>query len=127
MAKIRTKPYLTAVLLIGLCGVIYCLSDPMWPRDIHTLPTISLPELPAEARDTLRHIKQGGPFPYAKDGTIFHNREKRLPIRSRNYYREYTVKTPGVRGRGARRIVAGSMGEFYFTPDHYRSFRLVTE
>ena len=83
--------------------------------------------LPAEARQTLERIKAGGPHPHAQDGRTFHNREKRLPQRSRGYYREYTVKTPGARDRGARRIVAGRGGELYYTEDHYRSFRRIIE
>jgi ribonuclease T1 len=84
-------------------------------------------ELPAEARRTLALIKANGPFPYAQDGKTFGNREKLLPLRARGYYREYTVKTPGARDRGARRIVAGNAGEFFYTDDHYRSFRRIRE
>jgi ribonuclease T1 len=84
-------------------------------------------DLPREARETLALIKAGGPFPYAQDGRVFSNREKLLPIRSRGYYREYTVRTPGARDRGARRIVAGDGGEYYYTADHYRSFRRILE
>ena len=83
--------------------------------------------LPPEAKITLKLIKQGGPFPYPKDGTIFGNRERRLPERPRGYYKEYTVKTPGSRHRGARRIIAGASGEFYYTDDHYNTFRLIKE
>lgn len=84
-------------------------------------------ELPNEARATLALIKSGGPFPYSQDGRVFHNREQLLPRQKRGYYREYTVKTPGRRDRGARRIVAGSGGEYYYTADHYRSFRRILE
>lgn len=96
-----------------------------------TIAAVSVAELPPEARRTLALIKQGGPFPYAKDGTVFGNFERRLPAKPRGYYREYTVKTPGSRSRGARRIVAGgeppAAGEFYYTEDHYRSFRRILE
>ena len=88
---------------------------------------VTLAELPAEARHTLALIKAGGPYPYQRDGTVFGNREGLLPRRSRGYYREYTVRTPGARDRGARRIVAGKGGEFYYTADHYRSFRRIRE
>jgi len=88
---------------------------------------IALADLPAEARATLALIKAGGPFPHQQDGRTFGNREKLLPQRDRGYYREYTVRTPGARDRGARRIVAGSGGEFYFTADHYRSFQRIRE
>ena len=86
-----------------------------------------LTELPPEARATLALIKAGGPFPYQRDGTVFCNREGLLPRRERGYYREYTVKTPGAKDRGARRIVAGRGGEYYYTADHYRSFRRIIE
>ncbi len=95
-------------------------------RTLHA-DEIALDELPREAVKTLGLIKAGGPFPYRKDGTIFGNRERRLPLKPRGYYREYTVKTPGVRHRGARRIVAGTGGEFYYTADHYETFKRIRE
>lgn len=92
---------------------------------------IDIAEIPPEARETLALIKAGGPFPYDKDGTRFGNREKLLPQRPADYYSEYTVKTPGERTRGARRIVAGgdprTSGEYYYTDDHYKSFRRIRE
>lgn len=83
--------------------------------------------LPAEARTTLSLIRAGGPYPYARDGVVFGNREGQLPRRARGYYREYTVPTPGARDRGARRIVAGRAGERYYSDDHYRTFRRIIE
>ncbi|MDQ7990319.1 MAG: ribonuclease domain-containing protein [Candidatus Dactylopiibacterium sp.] len=91
------------------------------------LATIALAALPAEARETLQRIERGGPHPYRRDGVEFQNRERRLPLRQRGYYREYTVSTPGERTRGARRIVAGEAREYYYTPDHYRSFRRIVQ
>jgi ribonuclease T1 len=88
---------------------------------------VRVDELPSEAHATLALIKSGGPFPYAQDGRVFSNREKLLPLQSRGYYREFTVTTPGVRDRGARRIVAGSGGEYYYSSDHYRSFRRIRD
>jgi len=88
---------------------------------------IRVAELPREARQTLALIRKGGPYPYAKDGTIFGNREARLPRQKRGYYREYTVRTPGERTRGARRIVAGRAGDFWYTDDHYATFRRIRE
>jgi ribonuclease T1 len=88
---------------------------------------IPLDKLPPEAWHTVALIKAGGPFPYQRDGSVFHNRESLLPKRSRGYYREYTVNTPGAKDRGARRIVAGQGGEFYYTEDHYRTFRRIIE
>jgi ribonuclease T1 len=84
-------------------------------------------DLPPEARQTLALIAQGGPFPYRKDGSVFGNREGLLPPRERGHYREYTVRTPGARDRGARRIVAGRGGERYYTDDHYRSFKRIIQ
>ncbi|MFC9398432.1 ribonuclease domain-containing protein [Streptomyces sp. NPDC057027] len=89
------------------------------------LPTVRASQLPPEARETLALIARGGPFPYAKDGTVFSNFERVLPRRERGYYHEYTVKTPGERDRGARRIVTGRGGETYYTDDHYETFREV--
>jgi ribonuclease T1 len=90
------------------------------------LPSIAVSALPKEARETLALIKKGGPFPYSKDGTTFSNREGLLPKKARGFYREYTVKTPGAKNRGARRIVAG--GEvYYYTDDHYASFKRIQE
>jgi ribonuclease T1 len=83
--------------------------------------------LPPEARATIALIRSGGPFPYQKDGAVFGNREGNLPRRARGYYREYTVRTPGARDRGARRIVAGRGGELYYSDDHYRRFKRVIE
>ena len=86
---------------------------------------VRVAELPQEARHTLALIEKGGPFPYERDGIVFGNREGLLPKRARGYYHEYTVKTPGSRDRGARRIVAGGPGEFYYSDDHYRTFRRI--
>lgn len=94
-----------------------------------TQPNGELAWLPPEALTTLTLIERGGPFPYRKDGTTFHNRERLLPQKPRGYYREYTVPTPGERTRGARRIVTGGTPPeiYYYTADHYRSFRRIPE
>jgi ribonuclease T1 len=89
---------------------------------------VPLAALPQEARATLEQIKSGAKFAHPKDGSTFGNREKLLPPRKYGYYREYTVRTPGARDRGARRIVAGgSAGEYYYSDDHYNSFRRIRE
>lgn len=90
-----------------------------------SITTMQERELPPEALETLELIFKGGPFPYRQDGTVFQNRERRLPIQPQGYYREYTVRTPGENDRGARRIVMGREGEIYYTDDHYDSFRRV--
>ena len=92
------------------------------PEQPGSAGTVALATLPAQAQATHRLVLSGGPFPYAKDGTVFGNRERQLPAKARGYYREYTVVTPGSADRGARRIVAGADGEMYWTADHYDSF-----
>ena len=89
--------------------------------------TVNRSDLPRQARATLRLIEQGGPFPYRRDGAIFGNREQLLPLKPRGDYREYTVPTPGQNDRGARRIVAATSGERYYSEDHYHSFRRIRE
>ena len=96
------------------------------------MATVALATLPSQARETRRLISTGGPFPYEKDGTVFRNRERLLPAEARGFYREYTVKTPGLKHRGARRIVCGgrelaSPLNCYYTADHYASFQRIVE
>jgi len=118
-----------ALLIALLCtcgaGASLARSDAPAPQDV------ALVDLPQEARDTLALIRRGGPFRYRQDGSVFGNREKRLPARDSGYYREYTVPTPGAKDRGARRIVAGAgvgtSGEVYYSDDHYNSFRRIRE
>lgn len=92
-------------------------------------PIVLEADLPKEARATLALIAKGGPFPYSKDGVTFSNRERALAKQARGYYREYTVKTPGAKNRGAKRIVCGtpktSASECYYTDDHYATFRKI--
>ena len=89
------------------------------------LPLVAVSDLPPEAADTLALIDEGGPFPHDRDGATFENRERLLPLHETGYYREYTVETPGSDDRGARRIVVGSGGEYYYTADHYGSFERI--
>jgi ribonuclease T1 len=92
---------------------------------------VHVAELPRQGRETYELIRQGGPFPYGKDGSVFGNRERLLPSEKRGFYREYTVTTPGSRDRGARRIVCGGPKRAphacYYTADHYASFRMIVE
>ncbi len=94
--------------------------------------TIALSQLPPQGLEVMGLIRQGGPFPYEKDGTVFGNRERLLPAARRGHYREYTVPTPGLRHRGARRIVCGGAQvrqpeACYYTEDHYASFRRIVQ
>jgi ribonuclease T1 len=120
--------------LRGLCipALALCLGIGSDPPQAHAddrdkAGVIAVSKLPAEARDTLKLIRQGGPFPYTRDGIVFGNREGLLPRAPHGSYREYTVKTPGRRDRGARRIIGSARGEFYYTSDHYRTFRRILE
>ena len=108
--------------------------EPAWGRNqadaAAALEEVPLSALPAQAQSTERLIRAGGPFPYEKDGSVFRNRERLLPVRERGHYREYTVSTPGSRDRGARRIVCGGARPTqpeacYYTADHYASFRRI--
>lgn len=104
-------------------------------RTVPTLGTVRVGALPREGRETLALIRAGGPFASRRDGATFGNRERLLPAKPRGYYAEYTVATPGARDRGARRIVAGqgathdfrTSGEYYYTQDHYQSFRRIVQ
>jgi ribonuclease T1 len=123
LAPVKALVALVA-LVVGLAS-----APPAWAQraPLDTVTEVATAELPKEARDTLALIHKGGPYPYAKDGVIFSNREGQLPKQKRGYYHEYTVKTPGERTRGARRIITGSGGEFYYTDDHYNHFRRILE
>jgi ribonuclease T1 len=103
------------------------LSFPVFARGPAPLEPIAVAELPPQAQQTLAAIERGGPFPYPKDGAVFGNYEKVLPLQKRGYYREYTVKTPYARNRGARRIITGGepSHEYFYTSDHYTSFQRI--
>ena len=101
------------------------------PNPVGGLETIQLAQLPPQGRVTYQLIQQGGPFPFDKDGVVFGNRERILPLHQRGYYREYTVKTAGAGNRGAKRIVCGGPPKApdacFYTSDHYASFRYIVE
>jgi ribonuclease T1 len=129
---LEPMPWARALLLVAVA----LFATPGCARDAPpAVAEVRIDELPVEARQTLEQIRRGGPYEYRKDGAVFGNREKRLPARPRGYYTEYTVKTPYSRDRGARRIVAGrgaernpaTSGEYYYTDDHYNSFRRIRE
>ena len=131
--------YLIFTLVSGGSSILNCTpASPVLEKDTQIKSTyqadtnsnssvINVADLPPESRTTLQLIKRGGPFPYSKDGTIFSNFEGLLPKKSNGYYHEYTVITPGSSDRGARRIIAGENGEYYYTGDHYVSFKLIQE
>jgi len=125
---------LAVLLLIALSAMVSGV-DAREEHNHVAVGPVTVAELPPEVRDTLALIRQGGPFPYRKDGTVFQNRERRLPVQKRGYYSEFTVRAPGARDRGPRRIIAGkgatgdvaTSGEYYYTDDHYGTFRRIRE
>lgn len=131
MIKRKNWTALTAVLLALAFAALQTLSPDGGFQDhrgaVPTLDRAAAFKVPAEAITTLDLILAGGPFPYRQDNTTFQNRERLLPIKPLGYYREYTVPTPGARNRGARRWVTGGDPPvvFYYTEDHYRSFRRI--
>ena len=124
----RTLWALAAVVLAAL--VLAPWAQAKDPASGGDLAVMSAAELPPQGQATYEKIRSGGPFPYEKDGTVFGNRERILPNEKRGYYREYTVKTPGSRDRGARRIVCGGKpttpDACYYTADHYSSFKRIS-
>ena len=93
------------------------------------LQEVALADLPKEAQHVYALVGKGGPFPHDRDGVVFGNRERLLPAKPRGYYHEYTVRTPGAKDRGGRRLVCGGKkaapDACYYTEDHYRSFRKI--
>ena len=121
------------MLLAVSAGVMVVPSGTALARDTSSqavADTVVLAQLPPQGRSMLALIYQGGPFRHDKDGAVFGNRERLLPANTRTYYREYTVRTPGERSRGARRIVCGGLQAVapdacFYTDDHYASFRKI--
>lgn len=132
LARSGASAALSALLLSGLAGSAQAKEAPHAGSSTatHAPAEIQLSALPAQAQETHRLVHAGGPFPYSKDGAVFGNRERLLPRKARGFYREYTVKTPGARNRGARRIVCGGTPPTapevcYYTGDHYASFQRI--
>lgn len=124
MTKLWLSRFVLALLVaLGMLGT----APPVTARPPASsyIGAIAESELPPEAAATLKAIRKGGPFPFRRDGIEFQNRERRLPQQPRGYYHEYTVITPNSNDRGARRMISGAPDEFYYTADHYRSFRKV--
>lgn len=124
---------LAPALLLALGGAAHATSPaphgaaPKHPWRAASLPYIGINELPQQAQLTLRHIKDGGPFPYPKDGSLYRDPQGRLPAKPYGYYREYVVKPPKGQEEQAIRIVAGKIGEYFYTDDNYATFRRIVE
>lgn len=125
--KILSKLVLTGLLAGMMCFSMGALAK--MPLPVASAAAMAVSEMPTQGAETYERILQGGPFAYEKDGVVFGNRERLLPQQKRGYYREYTVKTPGSRDRGARRIICGGQPRTpdtcYYTADHYGSFRKI--
>jgi len=124
--------WVAAILLAVVASTFTALSPTNSPQTNAPAATHALAwqDLPPAALQVGRRIGQGGPFAYDKDGSVFGNRERLLPPQKRGYYREYTVPTPGLDHRGARRIVCGGLQarapeQCFYTDDHYDSFRSI--
>jgi ribonuclease T1 len=130
----RVLGLLVAVALTGTLSTLVVQARapvPSSPTDSSSA-TLMLSGLPPQGRQVMEQIREGGPFRYEKDGTVFGNRERLLPIQKRGFYREYTVPTPGLSHRGAKRIVCGGLkprvpDACFYTEDHYRSFKLIVQ
>jgi ribonuclease T1 len=124
-----------SAVLLALAAVLVVGAAAVGPADARqsasALPEVALADLPPQARDVHAQIRRGGPFAYERDGVTFGNRERILPAAPRGFYHEYTVRTPGTKGRGARRIVCGgpktAPDACYWTDDHYSSFSRIRE
>jgi ribonuclease T1 len=121
--QLRRRPLLALVVLVLLLVVGYAV------QGVHhhnaTPPSVSLTSLPVQAQQTVALIQRHGPYPYREDGEVYDNLGRQLPTEKLGYYHEYTVSTPGSDDRGERRIITGSAGEFFYTADHYVTFRRV--
>ncbi len=122
MPRLRIRrPLLALVALLLALAVGYTVQAAR--SDHHALSTTALSKLPPQVAQTIHLIESGGPFPYPRnDGAVFHNAEHRLPDEPDGYYHEYTVPTPGSPDRGARRVIVGKPGQYFYTADHYEHF-----
>ncbi len=142
LKRIRIKHWMGKKRSVGTLAAILVIAAGTYWEQARVPQTATLPGsavesashavLPAQGHEVLAQIRQGGPFRYEKDGTVFGNRERLLPSQKRGYYREYTVPTPGLDHRGARRIVCGGQqpqrpDACYYTKDHYSSFKLIVQ
>ena len=116
---------------MALAVALFCAHSVLARTAPPPIPDIAAADLPNEARDVLVLVRTGGPHRYDRDGVVFSNIEKLLPAKPKGYYHEYTVQTPGVKGRGARRIICGGPArtpdECFYTSDHYRTYKRIRE
>ena len=122
----RARLILRAAAGLVLAAALFVAAEASARATPEALPEVAAATLPREAREVLVLIHAGGPFRYERDGVVFGNRERILPAQARGYYHEYTVPTPGVGHRGARRIVCGgprtAPAACFYSADHYQSF-----
>lgn len=133
--SLKSAASMALAVSFGITGLVSLAANPAMakgPASFQRVDSVAVAELPPAGQGMVALIYQGGPFRYDKDGVVFGNRERQLPSKDRGYYREYTVKTPGERTRGARRIVCGGLkptapDACYYTDDHYASFRKIVQ
>jgi ribonuclease T1 len=129
--RVAARAVATAALGIAMLSLSLFVTNASARTSCPLAESINVKDLPKQGRDTLDLIKSDGPFPHDRDGVTFNNRERILPKERRGYYKEYTVRTPGVKHRGARRIVCGgdqrAVNECYYTADHYKTFQCVAQ
>lgn len=123
-SSLRRRPFVALILLILLLLAGYT-ARAVHDRHPPAPRAVAFSALPEQARQTVTLIQHGGPFPYPEDGSVYDNRNRRLPAEPLGYYHEYTVQTPGDLDRGERRIITGRNGAYYWTADHYASFRRI--
>jgi ribonuclease T1 len=128
-SRVARSVFVVSLLVAGATMGLVQARGPVWNG---TEAAVVVRELPVQGQRTYALILRGGPFPYTKDGSVFGNRERVLPLKRRGYYREYTVDTPGARDRGARRIVCGGFRpsvpeSCWYTGDHYASFKRIVQ
>ncbi len=130
LASVRPLRAAAALAILAACAT-FALAPAAARSTPGGLPEIALADLPQEAREVNAAIRDGGPFAYPRDGVVFGNRERILPVEPHGYYHEYTVPTPGMKSRGARRIVCGgpmrAPHACWYTADHYQSFQRIHE
>jgi ribonuclease T1 len=128
---LRAHPIRSTAAGLVLAAVLFAAIEASARTAPDALPEIAVAALPSQARDLLIAIRSGGPFRFERDGVVFGNREQILPMQVRGYYHEYTVPTPGVKNRGARRIVCGGPAKTpaacFYSADHYQSFARIRE
>jgi hypothetical protein len=109
---------------LGLAAIFFFDNPVLDDPEITVIAGVERSEIEA----TIERIESGRTLPeFRHDGVVFKNREGLLPQQPSGCYHEYVHATAGVSGPGARRVVAGAGGEYYFTTDHYETLFVYDE